>query len=75
MSGDGTYNVSELGAEPDEMLDPAPIATYTLTVLGPYWMHGVADVKIAPDILRETEENVSDLLPEGFRVEIKEWDA
>jgi len=55
------------------------LATYVLQVLGPEPREG--DVQMSYDLarepfswwLRETEENLTDLLPEGFSVVIREW--
>ena len=56
------------------------LATYVLQVLGPE-PHEVDGVWRPYDLarepfswwLRETEENLTDLLPEGFSVRIREW--
>lgn len=58
----------------------ALLATYTLQLFGPkptaLWRGPIATtaVGIGPTLLRETEENLTDLLPEGYSVRIKEWD-
>lgn len=57
--------------------------TYNLCVIGPrhptsYPLGaGLAnwEPRIEPSLLKEAEENLTDLLPEGYRVEIKEWDS
>ena len=57
--------------------------TYTLQVIGPthptsYPLGaGLAnwEPRIDPELLREAEENLSDLLPEGYSVRIRDWDA
>lgn len=54
--------------------------TYTLEVIGPthpteYPLgRGLAnwEPRIDPELLREAEENLTDLLPEGYSVKIKE---
>jgi hypothetical protein len=60
-----------LGTEKPE---PVVLQTYTLQLLGPRstaWPYVVL-----PDVfLRETEENLTDLLPESYSVKIKEWNA
>ena len=45
------------------------VGTYTIQVIGPQALF------ISPELLRETEENLTDLLPEGYSVRIMEWDA
>ena len=57
-----------------------PLATYTLQVFGPretLHKHGMKYAMIGPpeQYLREAEENLTDLLPDGYYVEIKEWDS
>lgn len=47
------------------------LATYTLQLIGP--LHGREFRGIAQPLLDESEENLTDLLPPGYRVEIKEW--
>lgn len=52
------------------------LATYNLMLLGPtadptnmrHW-------KLFKPALRETEENLTDLLPDGYRVVIREWSS
>jgi hypothetical protein len=67
-----------LPGEPDvpwEPSDKAPLATYTLQVVGPSdSRHEAFGTGLSEQLLRETEENLTDLLPEGFRVVIREWD-
>lgn len=53
------------------------LATYTLELTGPSsevhtwpYMHGAPLLRA----LRETEENLTDLLPPGYSVKIREWD-
>ena len=60
-----------LGTENSE---PEVLQTYTMQVVGPYFARQ-AIWRIPPSVLRETEENLTDLLPEGYSVKIKEWDA
>lgn len=58
------------------------LATYTLQLIGPKdeippdWRGNIVRVRsvLNPALLRETEENLTDLLPEGYSVRIKEWD-
>lgn len=53
----------------------APLATYTLQVFGPEdERHATFGTGLSDALLRETEENLTDLLPEGYSVTIKEWD-
>lgn len=52
------------------------LATYTLELVGPRttpWGYPPDKWQIEPDIITETEENLTDLMPEGFSVRIKEW--
>lgn len=55
------------------------LATYTLQLIGPSvsvvenWALAKAMLGGHTGRLREAEENLSDLLPPGYRVEIKEW--
>lgn len=50
------------------------LTTYTLQVLGPANADGGHPrVTLRNEYLRETEENMTDLLPPGFRVSIREW--
>ena len=49
------------------------LQTYVLQLLGTRSHSGV--YVIGPHFLRETEENLSDLLPDGYSVKVKEWDA
>jgi hypothetical protein len=51
----------------------AILQAYTLELRGPD--HGLEFTGISPLILREAEQNITDLLPEGYSVRIKEWDA
>lgn len=51
-------------------------ATYVVNLIGPD--EALADMRgrwlLSEELLRELEENVSDLLPEGWTVQISEWD-
>jgi len=58
--------------KPGEKSEPVVLQTYTLQLIGPSY-HG--EHAIPDHLLRETEENLTDLLPEGYEVKIKEWDA
>lgn len=54
------------------------LATYTLQLIGPPGGLGMP-VSLSEAFrfgahLRETEENLTDLLPEGYSVRIREWD-
>lgn len=53
------------------------LATYTLQVLGPNTggvsYHENQARWLLPHIIHEAEENLTDLLPEGYSVQIKEW--
>ena len=60
-----------LGTEEPE---PVVLQTYTLELLGPRGSILAAWVAWE-NAIRETEENLTDLLPEGYEVKIKEWDA
>jgi len=56
--------------------EPTVLQTYTLHLIGPRWMSAPWPHVILPDVLlREAEENLTDLLPTGYSVRIKEWDA
>lgn len=49
------------------------LQTLTIQVFGPiYWLG--ASERITTEMMRETEENLTDLLPEGYSVRISEWD-
>ena len=56
------------------------LATYTLELIGPPdfissdWRAPLARTRtvISPNTLEEVEENLNDLLPDGYRVEISE---
>lgn len=50
---------------------------YTLSLIGPPTVHeyGYIAGQLDRALLRETEENMTDLLPPGYRVEIREWDS
>ena len=59
------------------------LATYNLVLIGPGPIVGYERDKegeferyesLAPSVLRETEQNITDLLPAGYRVVIREWD-
>lgn len=51
------------------------LATYSLCLLGPRarWDHGQAVPLGLASHIQEAEENITDLLPAGFRVVIREW--
>jgi hypothetical protein len=63
--------MAALGTEKPE---PVVLQTYTLQLLGPSSSRKLARV-LPPRMIAETEENLSDLLPAGYSVTIKEWDA
>lgn len=48
-------------------------ATYILTVHGPD--DADQSIRIFPPTLREAEENLTDLLPQGYWVEIQSFEA
>lgn len=48
-------------------------STYILTVHGPD--DADESIRIFPPTLRETEENMTDLLPRGYWVEIQSFEA
>ena len=53
------------------------LATYNLCLVGrkvPAYATGGFAVPLER-LMRETEENLSDLLPDGYRVVIKEWSS
>lgn len=53
----------------------APLATYTLQLFGPdRILLTAADWPAWRGWLLEAEQNLTDLLPEGYSVRIKEWD-
>jgi len=59
--------------------EPIVLQTYTLQLLGPSpqragWQGSLQSTAtgIGPRLLREAEENLSDLLPDGYSVRIKE---
>jgi hypothetical protein len=59
---------------------PVTIATYSLELLGPPDPRRLGPliqtpIGIAAPLLREIEENVTDLLPEGFSVRVREWSS
>lgn len=62
------------------------LATYNLVLIGPGLPVGYERERreegigefiryegVAPSILREVQENITDLLPAGYRVVIREW--
>ena len=55
--------------------EPIVLQTYTLQLLGPSSQWAIWPYLIRADFLVETEENLTDLLPEGYSVKIEEWDA
>ena len=69
------YEESLGGAEKAAQSDHAVLATYNLQVIGPEGWVGFSDpVGVLGRALEEAEENISDVLPEGFYVKIREWD-
>jgi hypothetical protein len=50
------------------------LQTLTIQVWGPIYWIGATE-RITPEMILETEENLTDLLPPGYSVRIKEWDA
>ena len=58
-----TYNLILIGPGP-----PAPVV-YERDATGQFQRYE----GIAPSRLREAEENITDLLPAGYRVVIREW--
>ena len=57
-----------------------PFATYTLQVIGPPDQPSWQRVRHplwqrVTDVMKETEQNIGDLLPYGYSVRIREWDA
>jgi hypothetical protein len=57
------------------------LATYNLVLIGPPdtisedWRAPLARTRtvLSPSLLRETEENLTSLLPDGYSVRILEW--
>lgn len=51
-------------------------ATYVLNLIGPdgWEPEGGGSLSLGGSLLREVEENISDLLPEGWSITIREWD-
>lgn len=55
--------------------DYAVLATYTLQVIGPEgWPRFDNAALFLPDVMMETAENVTDLMPNGYSAVIREWD-
>jgi len=54
--------------------EPVVLQTYTLELLGPLNHALESEARIANAFLHEIEENLTDLLPEGYSVRIREWD-
>ena len=59
---------------PGEGSELVVLQTYTLELIGPRNHALESEARIANAFLHETEENLTDLLPEGYSVRIKEWD-
>lgn len=62
---------------PEVMEDerPTTLATYTLRVMGPEgWPDFPDAARGLGGALSEAEENLNDLLPEGYYIKIEEWD-
>lgn len=53
--------------------EETPLATWTLTLSGPPYQYPWYPQQMN-QWLRETEENLTDLLPNGYSVRIREWD-
>jgi hypothetical protein len=49
------------------------VATYTLQLLSNRSLR--RNLRLRRNLLREVEENLTDLLPGGYRVIIREWDG
>jgi len=60
---------------PGKESEPVVLQTYVLQLLGPRNHTLESEAHIANAFLTETEENLTDLLPEGYSVKIEEWDA
>ena len=63
---------------PTEREEVAVLQTYTLQLVGPprHYPDGMLiGASVAWNALKETEENLTDLLPEGYSVKIREWDS
>jgi hypothetical protein len=64
------------------LTEAVTLQTYTLELVGPPdrisqdWRAPLARTRtvLSPHVLQETQENLTDLLPEGYSVRIKEWD-
>jgi len=55
------------------------LATYNLCIVGvrrpfPLQLAGVSEF-VFGELMKETEENLSDLMPDGLRVVIREWSS
>ena len=63
-------------AEPQEAVESVLLASYRLRIMGPEgwpgFQHAASELGF---ITSETEENISDLLPEGYYCKIEEWDT
>jgi len=72
-------DAAEQVRNPGEESEPVVLQTYTLELLGPHYPELAWWAHVPPSqwaaSLRETEENLTDLLPSGYSVKIKEWDA
>ena len=51
------------------------LATYTLCLVGPTEPWPGAALGILAGGVKEAEENLTDLMPRGFRVVIREWSS
>jgi len=70
----GAEEAARMHALGTEKPEPVVLQTYTLQLLGP--ANSALAMWIAwKNAIEETEENLTDLLPEGYSVKIKEWDA
>lgn len=49
------------------------VKTFALQIMAP--LRTLVELPDFPALMRETEENLTDLLPDGYSVRIKEWDS
>lgn len=69
------WEESLAGPENAVQHDYVCLATYNLQVIGPEGWPGFEDpIGVLGRALSEAEENISDVLPEGYYVKIREWD-
>jgi hypothetical protein len=63
-------------AGPQEAVESVLLASYRLRIMGPEgWPGFYAPTSFLTAALEEAEENISDLLPEGYYAKVEEWDT